>query len=58
MLQRLIAEQESTKSLLVANKALQCSVDQSEGHLKAPRVHCETPKSWVGEGYHDHGAEE
>lgn len=47
ILQRLIAEQESTKSLLVANKALQSSVDQSEGHLKAASVRCETLQSHV-----------
>jgi hypothetical protein len=47
MLQRLIAEQESTKSLLVANRALQSSVDQSEGHLKAARVRCETLQSHI-----------
>ena len=45
MLQRLLAEQESTKSLLVANRALQSSVDQSEGHLKAARAHCVTLQS-------------
>jgi len=47
MLQRLVAEQESTKSLLVANRTLQSSVDQSEGHLKAARAHCETLQSHV-----------
>ena len=47
MFQRLIAEQESTRCLLVANRALQSSVDQSEGHLKAARVRYETLQSHV-----------
>jgi hypothetical protein len=47
MLQRLLAEQESTKSLLVANRTLQSSVDQSEGHLRAARANCETLQSHV-----------
>lgn len=47
ILQRFVAEQESTKSLLVANKILQSSIDQSEDHLKAARAHCETLQSQV-----------
>jgi len=45
MFQWLRAEQESTKSLLVANRALQSSVDQGESHLKAARVRYETLRS-------------
>ena len=47
MLRWLIAEQESTKSLLVANKALQSSVDQSQGHFREARVRCETLQNHV-----------
>jgi hypothetical protein len=56
MLQRLIAEQESTKSLLIASRALQSSVDQSEGHLKAARVRCETLQShvWIMQSHYQH----